>query len=97
MMIRNYPVTRISVNPQTMNQETLDVIGRRHTVQEDTSRRFHTGKRAVALTISIWTLIVGLPGEDKDEGGAYASRKSDGLHPDSLTVHSLALKREQRA
>ena len=34
MMIRNYPVTRISVNPQTMNQETLDIIGRRHTVQE---------------------------------------------------------------
>ena len=33
-MIRNYPVTRISVNPQTMNQETLDIIGRRHTVQE---------------------------------------------------------------
>ena len=27
MMIRNYPITRISVNPQTMNQETLDIIG----------------------------------------------------------------------
>ena len=34
MMIRNYPITRISVNPQTMNQETLDIIGRRHTVEE---------------------------------------------------------------
>ena len=33
-MIRKYPVTRISVNPQTMNQETLDIIGRRHTVEE---------------------------------------------------------------
>lgn len=34
MMIRNYPITRISVNPQTMNQETLDIIGRRHTVEK---------------------------------------------------------------
>ena len=32
--IQEYPVTRISVNPQTMNQETLDIIGRRHTVAQ---------------------------------------------------------------
>ena len=29
MAIREYPVTRISVNPQTMNQETLEIIGRK--------------------------------------------------------------------
>ena len=38
--IREFPVTRISVNPQTMNQETLDIIGRRHTV-EQTKNAFH--------------------------------------------------------
>ena len=43
MMIRNYPVTRISVNPQTMNQETLDIIGRRHTVEE-TKQAFYACK-----------------------------------------------------
>ncbi|MBQ1310698.1 MAG: coproporphyrinogen dehydrogenase HemZ, partial [Blautia sp.] len=32
--MKEHPVTRISVNPQTMNQKTLDIIGRRHTVQE---------------------------------------------------------------
>ena len=48
MMIRNYPVTRISVNPQTMNQETLDIIGRRHTVQE-TEQAFLLA-RAVSYT-----------------------------------------------
>lgn len=32
--IRKFPVTRISINPQTMNQETLDLIGRHHTVEE---------------------------------------------------------------
>ena len=33
-VLRRHPVTRISVNPQTMNQETLDLIGRRHTVEQ---------------------------------------------------------------
>ena len=43
MAIREYPVTRISVNPQTMNQETLDIIGRRHTV-EQTKEAFHLAR-----------------------------------------------------
>ena len=33
-VIRKYPVTRISVNPQTMQQKTLDLVGRRHTVKD---------------------------------------------------------------
>ena len=32
--LKQFGVDRISVNPQTMNQETLDIIGRRHTVEE---------------------------------------------------------------
>ena len=52
MAIREFPVTRISVNPQTMNQKTLEIIGRRHTV-EDTVRAFELAGNVV-LTISIW-------------------------------------------
>ena len=33
-VLKEFGVTRISVNPQTMNQETLNIIGRRHTVQQ---------------------------------------------------------------
>ena len=63
MMIRNYPVTRISVNPQTMNQETLDIIGRRHTVEE-TKSAFALARECGFDNINM-DLIVGLPGEDR--------------------------------
>lgn len=42
-VMKEFPVTRISVNPQTMNQKTLDVIGRKHTV-EDTVNIFHMAR-----------------------------------------------------
>ena len=62
MATREYPVTRISVNPQTMNQETLDIIGRRHTV-EQTKEAFHLARELGYDNINM-DLIVGLPGED---------------------------------
>ena len=42
-VIRKYPVTRISVNPQTMQQKTLDLVGRKHTV-EDVEQIFHLAR-----------------------------------------------------
>lgn len=91
--IGEYPVTRISVNPQTMNQKTLDIIGRRHTVEE--TRQAFALARAYGYNNINMDLIVGLPGEDismvkntLEEVGA--------LGPDSLTVHSLAVKRAAR-
>ena len=63
-MIRNYPITRISVNPQTMNQETLDIIGRRHTVEE-TKQAFALARECGFDNINM-DLIVGLPGEDRE-------------------------------
>ena len=77
--IQEYPVTRISVNPQTMNQETLDIIGRRHTVAQ-TKEAFYLARELGYDNINM-DLIVGLPGE---------------LAPDSMTVHSLAVKRAAR-
>ena len=93
MMIRNYPITRISVNPQTMNQETLDIIGRRHTVEE-TRQAFMLARECGFDNINM-DLIVGLPGEDKAmvENTLDEVRK---LAPDSITVHSLAVKRAAR-
>lgn len=93
MMIRNYPVTRISVNPQTMNQETLDIIGRRHTVQE-TEQAFKLARECGFDNINM-DLIVGLPEETIDDV-RQTMEEIKALRPDSVTVHSLAIKRAAR-
>lgn len=92
-VLRQFPVDRISVNPQTMNQKTLDLIGRKHTV-EDTRRIFRMAREMGFSNINM-DLIIGLPGEGKDEV-AHTLEEIESLHPDSLTVHSLALKRATR-
>ena len=50
--IRKFPVTRISINPQTMNQETLDLIGRHHTVEE--IERSSAWRVTLVSTTSTW-------------------------------------------
>ena len=93
MAIREFPVTRISVNPQTMNQKTLEIIGRRHTV-EDTVRAFELARDCGFDNINM-DLIVGLPGEHKADV-EHTLEEVKRLAPDSLTVHSLAVKRAAR-
>ena len=92
-VMKEFPVTRISVNPQTMNQKTMDVIGRKHTV-EDTINIFHMARELEFDNINM-DLIIGLPGEGKEEV-AHTLQEVEKLHPDSLTIHSLALKRATR-
>jgi oxygen-independent coproporphyrinogen-3 oxidase len=89
----NHKVTRISVNPQTMNQKTLDLIGRRHTV-EDVVRAFNDAREAGFTNINT-DIILGLPGEGVTEV-THTINELVKLGPDSLTVHSLAIKRGSR-
>ena len=89
-MIRRYPVTRISVNPQTMQQKTLDLVGRKHTV-EDVERIFHMARELGFDNINM-DLIAGLPGETRADM-QDTLRRIKALAPDSLTVHALAIKR----
>lgn len=91
--VRRYPVSRISVNPQTMNQETLDIIGRKHTAAE-VENTFHLAREAGFDNINM-DLIIGLPGEDEAKVAHTLTRIKE-LAPDSLTVHSLSLKRATR-
>ena len=91
--IRKFPVTRISVNPQTMNQATLELIGRRHTV-EDTRHAFALARECGFDNIKM-DIIVGLPGEQKEDV-QHTLEEIKKLDPDSLTVHSLAVKRAAR-
>lgn len=92
-VLYRHEVSRISVNPQTMKQKTLDFIGRRHTV-EQVIEAFHMARKAGFENINM-DIILGLPGETpKDVEDTIAAIKE--LDPDSLTVHSLAVKRASR-
>ncbi len=92
-VLKKHGVTRISVNPQTMKEETLKLIGRRHTVEQV--------KEAFALAREIgfdninMDLILGLPNETKEDV-AETLRQVKEMNPDSLTVHSLAIKRASK-
>lgn len=89
-VLKNHKVTRISVNPQTMNQATLDLIGRRHKV-EDVIASFEMARTAGFDNINM-DIILGLPGEDEDMV-RHTLSEIEKLKPDSLTVHSMAIKR----
>lgn len=92
-VIKSHNVTRISINPQTMQQKTLDVIGRRHTVDE-VKKTFSLAREMGFGNINM-DLIAGLPGETASDM-EDTLRQIEKLHPDSLTVHSLAVKRAAR-
>ncbi|MCR4739853.1 MAG: coproporphyrinogen dehydrogenase HemZ [Lachnospiraceae bacterium] len=83
-------VSRISINPQTMNEKTLKVIGRAHTVKQ-VYEAFDIARKAGFDNINT-DLIIGLPGEDiKDL--IHTLERIRELSPESVTVHSMALKR----
>ena len=92
-VLKKHRVDRISVNPQTMNDETLARIGRLHTV-EDIAKAYHMVREAGFDNINM-DLILGLPGEGPREV-ENTMRQIETLRPDSLTVHALAVKRASR-
>ncbi len=89
-ILKLYGVTRISVNPQTMQQKTLDIIGRKATPGQVIDA-FRMAREAGFDNINM-DIILGLPGERAAEVSDTLERISE-LKPDSLTVHSLAIKR----
>ena len=92
-VLKKHGVQRISINPQTMKQETLKIIGRHHTV-EDVKDRFRMAREIGFDNINM-DLIIGLPEEDLEDVRATMEAVKE-LNPDSVTVHSLAIKRAAR-
>ena len=92
-VLYRHGVSRISVNPQTMKQETLDIIGRRATVEQVLAA--YKLAREVGFDNINMDLILGLPGELEEDVQDTIDRVVE-LNPDSLTVHSLAIKRASR-
>ena len=83
-------VTRISVNPQTMRDKTLELIGRRHTVSQLIDA-YNMAREEGFDNINM-DIILGLPYETADDV-RYTMDEIKKLDPDDLTVHSLAIKR----
>ncbi len=92
-VLKKHHIGRISINPQSMQQKTLDAVGRNHTV-EDVKRVFAMA-REVGFDHINMDLIAGLPGETVADMQDTLEQIQE-LAPDSLTVHALAMKRASR-
>lgn len=93
LLMKEYGISRISINPQSFNQKTLDLIGRKHKT-EDVIEKFLLARSLGFNNINM-DIILGLPNEHLLEviNTLFNVYK---LKPESLTVHSLALKRAAR-
>lgn len=89
-VLKKFKIDRISINPQSYNQETLQAIGRHHTVEE-TIEKYHLARQMGIHNINM-DLIIGLPGEGWNEFH-HTLMETEKLMPESLTVHTLSFKR----
>lgn len=89
-ILRLHNVGRISINPQTFNQKTLDLIGRNHKV-EQAVKAYQLAKAYGFDSINM-DLIAGLPEETLEDFKASVDTAIS-LSPENITVHTLALKR----
>lgn len=92
-ILKDHNVSRISINPQTLNDETLKLIGREHTT-DMFIKAFEMARKSGHKHINT-DIILGLPGEGEKE----VTNTMEGLmklDPESVTVHTLAVKRASR-
>jgi oxygen-independent coproporphyrinogen-3 oxidase len=92
-VLKKWGTDRISINPQTLNDRVLEVIGRRHTAKQ-TREAFLMARKAGFENINM-DLIVGLPGESVESFYDTLNTLLEWA-PESITVHDLALKRSSR-
>lgn len=89
-----YGVTRVSVNPQTLNDDILKEIGRHHTVN-DFFRAFALAKEIGFRDINV-DLIAGLPGDDFKNFSETVDKIIE-LSPTNITVHTFCVKKASDA
>lgn len=89
-VIKQWGVDRISINPQSFTQATLEAIGRHHTIEE-TLAAYALARQMGMANINM-DLIIGLPGEGI-ETFRHSLEQVGRLRPESLTVHTLSFKR----
>lgn len=91
--MKKYGVNRISINPQSMNDDTLKAIGRNHTVK-DVIAKFNLARKLGFENINM-DIIIGLPNEDLQHVKNTCSELLR-LKPDSITVHGMSVKRASK-
>ncbi len=89
-VMKKWRVDRISINPQSFENETLQAIGRHHSVEE-TIEKYRLSRQLGLENINM-DLIIGLPGEGVKEM-RHTLSETEKLMPESLTVHTLSFKR----
>lgn len=87
-LLEKYKVTRICVNPQTLNDKTLELIGRNHTAQQV----YDSYALAKGRFIINMDLIAGLYGENFNDFKNTLDKVVE-LSPDNITVHTLCVKK----
>lgn len=87
---RHWGVGRVSVNPQTMQDDVLRGVGRFHTA-EDIRNAYRLVRASGEFCVNM-DLIAGLPGDD-DRGLLESVRQVADLQPENITLHCLALKK----
>jgi oxygen-independent coproporphyrinogen-3 oxidase len=92
-ILKKYGVNRLAVNPQTLNDHTLQTIGRNHTAEDFFTAFNHA--REVGFSCINTDLIAGLPGETPDDMRRNMEALAR-LSPENITVHTLAVKRASR-
>lgn len=91
---KEHGVTRISVNPQTLNDNILKEIGRKHTV-EDFFKAYKIAVESGIENINI-DLIAGLPGDDFRNFSDTLDKIIE-LAPSNITVHTFSVKKASDA
>lgn len=91
--MKRYDVNRISINPQSMNDDTLKAIGRNHTVK-DVIDKFNLARKLGFENINM-DIIIGLPNEDLQHVKNTCSELLR-LKPDNITVHGMSVKRASK-
>ncbi len=89
-IIKKYGATRISINPQTLNDNVLKCIGRKHTAK-DIINCFELARKANHTNINM-DIIAGLP-NDTPQSFEQTLKGVMQLQPENITVHTLTLKR----
>jgi oxygen-independent coproporphyrinogen-3 oxidase len=88
--LKNNNVTRISINPQSMNEKTLLAMGRNHSI-EDISQKYKMAREIGFNSINM-DIILGLPGETEEDAHNTIEKIVE-LKPENITVHSLSYKK----
>ncbi|MFB4163726.1 coproporphyrinogen III oxidase [Alteribacillus sp. JSM 102045] len=89
-VLSKWNIDRISINPQSFDDQTLRAIGRHHSVEE-TKEKYELSRKMGMKNINM-DLIIGLPGEGTNEM-ENSLKETEKLTPESVTVHTLSFKR----